>query len=116
MFDAINIHSHHHIEKRAPTDDSIRLYDEIKEKAYNSLLMTISPGDNDLKAVGRYYRDYYNFDHNFRFYIKLNGKEVKGNVKVNEFDITDKSDLVITIYEQLGKEIAKQLLIKSLEN
>lgn len=44
-------------ENRAPTDDSIRLLNEMQEKVIRNVLSTIKVDDNDLNFVALYMRD-----------------------------------------------------------
>lgn len=62
-------------EKKAPTDESIRLLNEMEEKAKKNIIATIKIEENFLKAIAIYHRDDYVSDrmiYNIKF--ELNGK------------------------------------------
>ena len=44
-------------EKRAPTDESVRLLNEMQEKARENILATIKVDDNKLKAIGIFFQE-----------------------------------------------------------
>lgn len=97
-------------EHRAPTDDSIKLYKEIKEKAYNSILASISINDNTLNMKGIVYRDFCEFSIKCSYSAKLNGWDFEGTVSVKEWNINEKQDLIIKILDDLSKSMAVELL------
>lgn len=97
-------------EHRAPTDDSIKLYKEIKEKAYDSILDSISINDNTLNMKGIVYRDLYEFSIKCSYSANLNGRAFEGTVAVKDWNIHNKYDLIVSILDQLSKSLAVELL------
>lgn len=98
------------VEKRAPTDDSIRLYDEIKEKAYNSILGTIEIRDNSLNVVAILYEDFLAYHKVCKYRLKLNGKEITGEIRSSEVDLQDRQALLQEIVDKASRHIAVEIL------
>lgn len=97
-------------EIKAPTDESIKLYDEIKEKAYKSILDTISINNNSVNIKGIIYKDICAFGVVCAYSITINGKEITGKIKRNDYGLDDKHSIVIDIYKKLSEHIAEQLI------
>lgn len=97
------------IEKRAPTDDSIRLYEEIKEKAYNSILDSCTIETNTLHSKCLVYRDVYSFSTKLKYSFNLNGKEYANTISIKEDLVGDRREYLNIIYKELTKLIALDL-------
>jgi len=97
------------IEKKAPTDDSIKLYDEIKEKAYNSILYAIPLEDNVFKGNLIIYQDICQFNKVCKYLFFLNGIKYEGSFDVDDNLLLRKDELIFRIYKRLSDEISKQL-------
>lgn len=76
-------------EKRAPTDESVRLLNEFQEKARENIIKTVTIDSNIAKCVCIYYNDY-TVDYRFNFQLKfiLNGKEhiISGSIDRNDMN------------------------------
>ena len=118
MFDHYNIHDTEYIpytktviEKRAPTDESIRLYGEMKEKAYASVLDTLELHDNILNMTAILYED---FDHDLyhmcKYKFMLNGKEIKGEIRVSRLDMMGKR--LEEIYKKIVADAAQYIAVE----
>ena len=95
-------------EKRAPTDDSIRLYKEMEEKAEKNIIKKEVFLDNELKGVVVYLEMCMgSFDVNAHVKYSLNGKEYHEVFKVPRTFITDRQEtrnlLFISIVEKLAQ-------------
>ena len=101
------------IEKRAPTDDSIHIYEEIKEKAYNSILGTLEVNNNILNVKAIYYQDMYSFSCFCEYICFLNGNEIKGKIKINNSLVLNKDKYAI--YEEIVKEVSSNIAIDILQ-
>lgn len=119
MFDKIAIHSTQReytpyektvIEKRAPTDDSIRIYAEIKEKAYKSILDTIKINDNTFNMSAILCESFDSPGMVCKYHFTLNGKEIVGEIQVKDMDFRFKGDLQKKVFEDASKHIAIELL------
>lgn len=70
-----NLHTHNHYvqvdEHRAPTDESIRLFKELQEKAIQSVIKTVEVKQNGIDLAVVYYRDEV-VDQKVNFAVKFN--------------------------------------------
>jgi len=96
-------------EKRAPTDESIKLYNEMKEKAYSSILKSIQINDNSLNVSAVLFNDLASFERICKYRLTLNGQEVEGNIKVDVFREKDKIDLLQEIVKRVAQDISAQI-------
>jgi|WetSurMetagenome_2_1015567.scaffolds.fasta_scaffold984407_1 hypothetical protein len=97
------------IENRAATDESIKFYDEIKEKAYDSILCTIPIQNNSFNGNLMIYKDICQFNKICKYIFYLNGKEFKGSFDIDDNFSLDREKLIFNFYKILSEEIAKQL-------
>jgi GH35 family endo-1,4-beta-xylanase len=96
-------------EKKAPTDESIRLLNEMQEKAFDNIVECVQLSNNELNDVTYWmYPDHYSFSEKARIRFKLNGK-----VKDFEFTFphkyTDKAEIQRLIMEKIYMEISKDI-------
>lgn len=62
-------------EKRAPTDESVRLLNEMQQKAFDNVISCVQLNNNDLKDVTWWiYYDPYTFSEKARVRFMLNGR------------------------------------------
>lgn len=115
-------HSHRHEvtvnEHRAPTDESVRLLNEMEQAAKNNLLNSIVIKDNTLNGVVFYFREdpmlvVGRFKYMAKF--KLNGREFRFNGEYEpsnplEFQSNGKHFICPDILEQLSQKIMYELL------
>lgn len=101
-------------EKRAPTDESIRLLNEFQEKAKENIIKSIVIDSNIAKCVCIYYQDVL-FDNKILFHIRfiLNGKEHVVSDSIDCFEIQGmkrnaKDDLPHRINEHVFKFFHKK--------
>ena len=95
------------IEKRAPTDDSIRLFNEMKEKAYDSILDTIVIKNNTLNLSGVIYQDHKSYSTNCKYKVILNKQEITGEIFVSKAKIHNKKELCRAISKDISKHITE---------
>lgn len=97
-------------EHRAPTDDSIRFYEEIKQKAYNSIVMTFKPENNILGIASAVFKDYMSGDSFCRYRLKLNGIVIEDEIRIKDVYVLSEKDVMEKIYESASKHIAIELI------
>lgn len=97
------------IECKAPTDASIKLYEEIKEKAYKSIIDTIEIKNNILNVSAIIYKELLSYNIICKYTLKLNDANINGKIEVKEYD---KDDLYKKIVEAASKFIAIELINK----
>ena len=101
------------IEKKAPTDESIKLYEKIKEKAYNSILDTIIVNDNSLNLKAILYKDPFSWKQVCKYKVLLNGSEISGSISIKNIDLTSpstKDDLLRKIVAKVAEKLAVDLV------
>lgn len=101
------------VEKRAPTDDSIRLYAEIKEKAYSSVLSTIELQDNILNLSAIVYEEVNSMHKVCKYRLTLNGKEILGEKRIDALDIKTKD--IREVYSEIVNDISQYIAVEILK-
>jgi hypothetical protein len=118
MFDSYHVHKQEIVpiatsvtvkEIKAPTDASVKLYEEIKQKAYDSILFSVMPEENLMKAKVQYYKDWVSDSECVMWLINLNGKPYQGKFQTQE-RFLNKFDLMRAAYEDISKVLAAQLI------
>lgn len=102
-------------ENRAPTDESIKLLDEMQQKAFEKVMFCVKVDNNQLHDIVWYiYPDKYSYDYMAGFKFMLNGREISGKFKLpSKFDY--RSEVPGKIYNEVLKEISKQVCYKLFE-
>ncbi|MDD5705974.1 MAG: hypothetical protein PHR35_08620 [Kiritimatiellae bacterium] len=100
---------HHH---RAPTEESIRLWEEMREKAYKAILNTIDIHDNSFNIVAVSFGNdpLLGFDNVLKFKFMLNGKIVSDCLSVNRFEAKDRAETVRLILRKVAEYIAREIM------
>ena len=83
----------------------------MREKAYRSLVDTISTPNNDVNVSAIVYRDDYEAATKVRYKVMLNGKAIEGVVAVLEQGQRYKQEVMIKIYELVAAAIAEKLVL-----
>jgi len=97
-------------EHRAPTDESIKLYEEIKEKAYDSILNSISINNNTINLSAIVCKDPCDYKTFVRYKLRVNDAEMIGEVKLKQDFTFDKTEIIKNIFEDLSKSLVENLL------
>lgn len=96
-------------ERKAPTDESIRLYDEIKERAFKSIVKTVSSTEpmNILKykAIASS-RSFNSFDTLVYYNFILNGVVFEGKCSIEPLR---NDDVIQKLFKIISEEITQQL-------
>lgn len=111
-------------EHRAPTDESIKILNEMQEKAKDNIIKSIKIEENYLKAVGIYtQQDSINRDLSYCLRFILNGKEylikdeIKGddlnNILSEKFYALGHEGVYIKLHKVFSNAIAEHLLKNS---
>ena len=99
------------IEKKAPTDESIKLYEEIKEKAYSSILDTIEVKDNSLNLTAVLYKDNFSWKTVCKYKVVLNGNVFSGEVAIEDNVVATRPMAKVEVYKQIVGDVAKKLAV-----
>ncbi len=117
MFDRIERHVHagpsrvdvH--EHRAPTDDSIRVFDELRAKAEASVLATMRVEGNDVRGTVVIQTDPSTIEMKAVFLFRLNGRDHRIDVPLpRQRMIPDPPKLGDMLRDELAKAIAGELV------
>ena len=98
------------IEKRAPTDESIKLFDEYQKRAQESLIERVHVADNTLNMEGAAFYEHYSDQYVFRYRVLLNGCEISDFVRMNKSATESHRDLYLMAYEKIARQIAEKLI------
>lgn len=99
-------------EHKAPTDDSVRLLNEMQDKAKNNIIKNIIVDDNIVNGSITITQDHYSMGKQYVVYFKfnLNGRDyiIEETFKPEALD--DKRTLINRFYEEFAKRIATKLI------
>lgn len=107
VFVSANIDVHEH---RAPTDESVKLLNEMEEKARENIIASISVTDNTINGVALAYVDevFTAGRPYIRIYLKfsVNGREYSFEETVNAFEhIPDQKEMVLYLQDRLKAKV-----------
>jgi hypothetical protein len=108
----VNVHEH-----KAPTDDSIKLFEELKGKAYVSIIETIKMQNNILSMNYIFYKNFgYSFDYILKYKFQLNGENYSGDIKFDEYEVRDlnTNKRIELVFQRIANQITG-LLISSMK-
>lgn len=98
-------------EKKAPTDESVRLLNEMQEKAQRNIISTIRIEENCLKAIVVYFQDDIEKDRvKYQIRFNLNGKDHIIDGHINIFELG--TELLMSGLDQRSGIIVKALYKK----
>lgn len=101
-----------HIEKRAPTDESVRLLKEFEDAAEKKILEVIRFEDNDVRglvvASQRRPTMMASIDYCYRF--TLNGKKYDNRIAIDDRPPRNRNDHCVELVNLLSKQIALDIL------
>lgn len=116
MFKSTHTHTHTTtiVEKRAPTDESIRLADEMREKTLERILDSIPVKDNVFEGhLVQVAMDPVDWQYTLHALFKLNGRKYHTTTKIDEMLSITEPDLAkrrAIIAEHLAQVIAVELM------
>jgi len=94
---------------KAPTDESIKLYEEFKRRAYDSIIDAFEVSENAFNFKAFIYRDYNQYITYFRYAGSINGKKLRGESRV-EIEKYDREVILRKIYKDVAEQLAKQII------
>lgn len=97
-------------EHRAPTDESVKILNEMTEKALKNIVSNFSTTNNTLQATVAVYEDYRNSERQFLCKFVLNGKEniLRVDIPTYEYDTPEK--MVQELYKQVCNKLALDVM------
>ena len=97
-------------EYRAPTDESVRLLNEMTEKALNNIVKIFSTSNNTLQAKVAVYKDHRLQVNEFMCKFTLNGKDHMLRVEINAYETPDMNSMVEKLYTKVCEKLAHELM------
>lgn len=115
MFNFETVIPHHHhtsntfiTEKRAPTDDSVKLLVEFERAAKEKIVKAQELDNNVISAVVWHLNDYLSLKKKFNILIKLNGETITIEHSVDP--ILTNAQILESIYEKISERISATLM------
>jgi len=93
------------VEHRAPTDESIRLYDEMIDKVRSHLVSTITTENNPMSFRAAVFFEPQSFSYVCKYSVILNGKEFTGDFPLD----ADTPSRPVDVAQKVAKMLADQL-------
>lgn len=97
-------------EYKAPTDESVKLLNEMTEKALNNIVKTFSTSNNTLQAKVAVYQDHRMQVNEFMCKFTLNGKDHMLRVEINAYETPDMDSMVEKLYTKVCEKLAQELM------
>lgn len=97
-------------EYKAPTDESVKLLNEMTEKALNNILKTFSTSNNTLQAKVAVYQDHRMQVNEFMCKFTLNGKDHMLRVEINAYETPDMNSMIEKLYTKVCERLAQELM------
>ena len=99
----------HVTEKRAPTDESVRLLREMEKEALNKIIKNIDLSNNQFSARVLVFEDLLNLNNKGKVLFSLNGKKHELNVSFGFLE--SEEDMIKKCYDELAKYVAREILM-----
>jgi len=97
-------------EYRAPTDESVKLLNEMQKKALDNIVSQFSTSNNHLQMKCAVVENNYEQARLFISKFTLNGKSHRFDIKINSLDVQTEEDLITSVYERVCAELAKEFM------
>ena len=99
-------------EKRAPTDESVRLLREMESKAKEEVIKSISLPSNEFSGVVHLMRDYLSCQTKVVVLFKLNGKDHKVPISLDDFKDDNLEKQMRKVLNDVSDYLAANILQK----
>jgi hypothetical protein len=99
-------------EKRAPTDESVRLLREMESKAKEEVIKSISLPSNEFSGVVHLMRDYLSCKTKVVVLFKLNGKDHKVPISLDDFKDDNLEKRMRKVLNDVSDYLAANILQK----
>jgi hypothetical protein len=96
-------------EKKAPTDDSIRLYGEFLEKAREAIVDSFVVRNTHLDASITIFNDHICRNKVVCYKVVFNEEPIIGKITL-PYNYSDRREAVISVVEAISKDLTKKLL------
>lgn len=103
--ESVTVHEH-----RAPTDESIKLLNELSDKTLKNIIHSFSTSNNTLQTSWAVYVDQLQHKRIALCKFVLNGKEHGFQVDIPEWEVQSKEELVMRLYSKVTERLAEEML------
>ena len=105
-------------EKRAPTDESVKLLKEMEEKAERKFIDRIDIETNILNyTVLEYAEDITTACNKFRYFVNINGKDYYNDVSVDRHELMNSPMALLNVIQKdLANLISKDIVVHKINN
>ncbi len=103
-------------EKRAPTDESVRLLREMEAAAREQIVATTVVRNTEFECVIYKHHDCAAYEDMYRIVYSLNGRKLTTDVRVRRWDRPTEQQVVETIKAALANDIAAEVLAAGFHN
>lgn len=118
MFDTyVNRHTTEYVDRnitvkeyRAPTDESVKILNELTDKAIKNIINTFSTSNNTLQATAAVYEDYRNEQREFLCKFVLNGKTHIIRVALPSYEFETPNDMIEELYKKICEKLAVEIM------
>ena len=97
-------------EKRAPTDESVRLLKEMEEAARNKVLETIVVADTSFQCKIHKVMDPLNGQDIYNVVFSLGGQKRRTEVRIDDYKMLTPQEVAVTIRDAVAVDISNHLL------
>ncbi len=101
-------HNHTVTEKRAPTDEAVKLLREMEQAARDSIIAAVSVVDNNFKGAMHIWRDPISCLNRYMFIYTMNGK--RSEIPVDVYDHYTLEQNIEAVIEAVAKRVAIDML------
>lgn len=105
----------HVTERRAPTDESVRLLKEFEEKAESRRIDAIKVGDTTFECVIHSERDHASGDAVWWATFSLNGKKLQAQHRAQYDALDAKQEHIVALRDAIAREIATHVLAQAID-
>jgi len=92
-------------------EEYVKIYEELKKQAYDSILNSIVVADNNLLNLKMIrYKDWHSFGEEARYSFKLNDATFEGNIRIDPIYGWNRLNVFEKLYKELGEHISKELM------
>ena len=106
---------HTHVEKRAPTDESVKLLREMEGSAKEEVLKSVRVGNTEFECVVQAMFDAYSDTYKFKALFKLNGKPMEVEHETPERDVRGRdAEWPRELLDKMAEKIAAEILSPAL--
>jgi hypothetical protein len=103
-------------EKRAPTDESVRLLKEMEEEARKKVIETTVVSDTHFECKIHRSLDVFSAQDVYVVIYSLNGHKRSVKIGINSFDKPSPTDIAVAIRDKVAEDISNEMLKVAFKN